>query len=338
MKKSLDDNTFNAKVDIVISPDNIKHYSQKRNDYTELAITAIKQKANVIKYISPLYKDYSILCDEAINQDYETFLLIKDNVSNYKQLGIKSIMKNPFLVYNLPKEIKHYYFFWKLAISICYRVLSCINKERKELFSLIENAILQEPLAIFHVDSRISIYSKLCDMAYSKNKETIKYMDINCVDKYLVFEIINNEPEKVKYLDRTKDYYKEAWIYALSLNGKLIKNINYLSTEDDLDYLFELINIARKTAPEIIDYPIVLNALCLENRKRKEKLLSTPSILGNNKYKILKEIDDEYELLTIEYKETLITKMIEKIPINSNSTPDCPIKVKKFKQKNNNVV
>ena len=93
MKERSDNNTFNAKVDIVTAPDNIKHYSQKRNDYTELALTAIKQKANVIKYISPSYKDYSILCDEAINQDYETFLLIKDSVSNYKQLGIKAIMK-----------------------------------------------------------------------------------------------------------------------------------------------------------------------------------------------------------------------------------------------------
>ena len=107
MKERSDNNTFNAKVDIVTSPDNIKHYSQERNDYTELALIAIKQKANVIKYISPSYKDYSILCDEAINQDCKTFLLIKDSVSNYKQLGIKAIMKYPFLVTNLAKEMKN---------------------------------------------------------------------------------------------------------------------------------------------------------------------------------------------------------------------------------------
>ena len=333
MKKRSDNNTFNAKVDIVTSPDNIKHYPQERNDYTELALTAIKQKANVIKYISPSYKDYSILCDEAINQDYETFLLIKDSVSNYKQLGIKAIVKYPFLVSELTKQTKYYYFFWELAISTCYRVLWCIDEEKKELFPLIEKAIQQEPLAIFHVDSRISIYSKLCNIAYSQNKESIKYMNINCVDKYLAFEIINNEPEKVKYLNRSKDYYKEAWKLALSLNGELIKNIIFLSTEDDLDYLFELINIAEKNVPKIVDYSIVFKALCLENRKMKERLLSTPNIIGNNIYKILKEIDDEYELLSKEYKEALIAEMKEKPSINSNSIPDCPVKVKTVKQK-----
>lgn len=333
MKEKSDNNTFNAKVDIVTSPDNIKHYSQERNDYTELALTAIKQKANVIKYILPSYKDYSILCDEAINQDYETFLLIKDSVSNYKQLGIKAVVKDFFLVTRLAKEIKDYYFFWELAVSICYRILWCIDEDKKELFPLIERVIQQEPLAIFHIDSRISIYSKLCNIAYSKNKESIKYMDINCVDKYLVFEIINNEPEKVKYLDTSKDYYKEAWKLALSLNGQLIKNINYSSTEDDFDYLFELINIAEKSAPEIVDYPIVLNTLCLENRKRKKRLISTPNIIGNNIYKLLKEIDDEYELLSKEYKEALIAEIKEKPSINSNPIPDCPVKVKTVKQK-----
>ena len=333
MKERSDNNTFNAKVDIVTSPDNIKHYSQERNDYTELALIAIKQKANVIKYISPSYIDYSILCDEAINQDYETFLLIKDSVSNYKQLGIKAIMQYPFLVTNLAKERNDYYFFWELAISICYKVLCCIDEDKKELFPLIEKAIQQEPLAIYHVDSRISIYSKLCNIAYRKNKESIKYMDINCVDKYLVFEIINNEPEKVKYLDRSKDYYKEAWKLALSLNGQLIKYIDYSSTEDDLSYLYELINIAEKSAPEIVDYPIVLNALRLENRKMKERLISTPNILGNNIYKLLKEIDDEYELLSKEYKEALIAEMKEKPSINSNPISDCPIKMKTVKQK-----
>ena len=334
MKGRSDNNTFNAKVDIVTSPDNIKHYSQERNDYTELALIAIKQKENVIKYISPSYKDYSILCDEAINQDCKTFLLIKDSVSNYKQLGIKAIMKYPFLVSDLAKEIKDYYFFWELAVSICYKVLCRIDEDKKELFPLIEKAIHQEPLAIFHVDSKISIYSKLCNIAYSKNKESIKYMDINYVDKNLVFEIINNEPEKVKYLDRSKDYYKEAWKLALGLNGQLIKYIDYSSTEDDLSYLFELINIAEKSAPEIVDYSIVLNALRLENRKRKERLISTPNILGNNIYKLLKEIDDEYELLSKEYKEVLIAEMKEKPSINSNPIPDCPIKMKTVKQRN----
>ena len=106
MKKRTYSDTFNAKVDIVVSPDNIKNYSQERNDYTELALTAIKQKASVIKYISPSYKDYPILCDEAINQDFKTILLIEDSVSNYKQLGIKAIIKYPFLMSLLLSKYK----------------------------------------------------------------------------------------------------------------------------------------------------------------------------------------------------------------------------------------
>ncbi len=332
MKEKSINNTFNAKVDIVTSPDNIKHYSQGRNDYTELALTAIKQKANVIKYISSSYKDYSILCDEAVNQDCKTFLLIKDCVSNYKQLGIKAIVKFPFLVINLAKGIKNYYFFWELAVSMCYRVLQYIDESKQELFPLIEKAIKQEPLAIFYVDSRISIYSKLCNIAYSKNKESIKYMDINCVDKNLVYEIINNEPEKVKYLDTSKDYYKEIWKHALSLNGQLINCIDYSSIEDNLDYLFELINIAKNSNPEIEDYPIVLNALCLVNRKKKERLISTSNLSENNIHRLLKELDDEYELLSKKCIEALIEKMKEKTPINSDHILNCPVKLKTAKQ------
>ena len=328
MKKRINNNTFNAKVDIVTSPDNIKFYSQDRNDYTELALTAIKQKANVIKYISPLYKDYSILCEEVINQDCDTFLLISDNVSNYKQLGIKAIMKYPFLVSSLSKETKHYYFFWELAVSICYRVLGCIHENKKELFPLIEKVIFQEPLAIFHVNSSISIYSNLCDIAYSKNKESIKYMNINCVNKNLAFEIINEEPEKVRYLDSSKDFYQDACKLALSLNGQLIKNIYCQLTKDNLDYLLELINIAEKNAPEIVDYPIVFKTLCLENRKRKEKLLSTPNVLGNNIYKLLEAIDEEYKSLSEEYKDALLKEIKKEVYTSSDSISDCPIKVK----------
>ena len=336
MNKKLDNNTFNALVDIATFPNNIKCYSQERKDYTKLALAAIKQKANIIQYISPSYKDYSILCEEAINQDYKTFLLIKDSVSNYKQLGIKAIMKNPFLVSSLAKEKKYYYFFWEIAISTCYRVIRCIDEEKKELFTLIKKTIQQEPLAIFYVDSKISIYSKLCNIAYSKNKEAIKYMDINYVGKYLVFKIINNEPEKIKYLDRNKEYYKDAWKLALSLNGYLINNFNYSSTEDNLAYLFELINIAEKNTKEIEDYPIVINTLCLENRRKKERLLSNPNILGNNLYKLLKEIDDEYEILLKDYKKSLTIGIKETPSIISNHIPNCPIKVKKVKQKLHN--
>ena len=150
MKKEKNNNTFNAKVDIVTFPDNIQYYSQERNDYTDLALTAIKQKANVIKDISPSYKDYDILCEESINQQYGTFLLINDNVHNYKQLGEKAIMKYPFLVSVLAKTTKHYYYFWELAISTCcYKVLMSIDENKEELFPLVEKVIHQEPLAIF---------------------------------------------------------------------------------------------------------------------------------------------------------------------------------------------
>ena len=329
MKKDSNNTVFNAKVDIVTSPDNIRFYSSKRDEYTELALTAIKQKASVIKYISPSYKDYSILCEEAINQDYKTFLLINDGTSNYKQLGIKAIIKNPFIVLDLNKEMKYYNFFWELAIAVCYKVLWHIGEDKKELFPLIEKAIQQEPLAISYVDSRISIYNELCNMAYSKNKETIKRMDINFVDEYLVFEILKKEPEKIKDLDNSKDYYKEAWKLVLSIDGKLIKHY-YPYTEDNeeenLDALFELIDIAKKNAPEIVNYPIALNALCLRNRQKKEKLLSTLNISENNINKLLKEIDDEYKLLSKKCSEAIWAEIREKKPILFDPIPDCKVK------------
>lgn len=324
MKKISDEDTYNAKVDIVTYPNNIKNYSEEREDYTELALTAIKQKADVIQYISPSYKDYSILCEEAINQNFRTFLLIKDSASNYKKLGKNVIKNHPFLVEFLSKKAKYYSFFWKLAISRDDRVLWYIHESKKELFPLIEKKIQQNPLAISFVDRGISIYSKLCNIAYNKNKESITCMNINCVDKNLVFEIIHKEPKKIKYLDRNKDYYKEAQKFALSLNGQLIKSIHSLSIEDNLDYFFELIDIAVKNSPEIVDYPIVIKVLCLENRRRKMKLLNTPNILGNGLYNLLNEIDEEYKLLSEEYSKALL-KEIEKNNIHSNPTSDCSI-------------
>lgn len=47
----------------------------------------------------------------------------------------------------------------------------------------------------------------------------------------------------------------------------------------------------------------------------------------------MKETDDEYELLSKEYKEALIAEMKEKLSINSNPIPDCPIKVKQLNKK-----
>ena len=289
--KKVEISTFDAKVDIVINPKNIRNYSLERNDYTELALAAIKQRANVIKYISPSYKDYFILCEEAINQDYETFLLIKDSVNNYKQLGIKTITKHPFLVLGLVKENKYYHFFWELAVSISYDVLKGIREE--ELFPLIEKTIQQEPLAIFHVDSRISIYNKLCNIAYSKNKETIKYMEITYVDNYLVFEIIKNEPEKIRYLDRSKDYYIEAWEMALKIDVTLIKYFDYLLTEN-LAVFNKYLFIALESNSEIADDKSIINYFRIYNRKLKESLEN----LKNFDDKLLIGLDLEYKMLT----------------------------------------
>ena len=49
--KFLNRSTFDAKVDIVISPDNIKYYSLEREDFTELAFVAIKNKPSTIRLI-----------------------------------------------------------------------------------------------------------------------------------------------------------------------------------------------------------------------------------------------------------------------------------------------
>ena len=328
MNKKTNNDTFQAKVDIVAKPDSIKNYSIERNDYTELAILAIKQKANVIKYILPSYKDYSILCEEAIRQNVDTFLLINDSVSNYRELGIRSIIKNPFVAVGLNKDSKYYLFFWDLAIYICYKVLMKIDEDKKELFPLIEKAIRQEPLAIFFVNSRIAIYNELCNIANSINKESIKYMDINIVDRELVFDILNTEPEKIKCLDSSKEYYEDACKIALSLNGKLMRNILSSNGDVSIDSFFELVSIAEKNAPEIVDYPNVLNAMCIENRKRKEKILDTPNILGNNLYQLLEELDSEYELLSKELIRSINLEMNNLKNIQTTCFLDCPIKVK----------
>ena len=58
--------TFYAKVDIVEDTENIKYYSYDREDYTELALTALENNLESIRYISPLCKDYPMLCEKAV--------------------------------------------------------------------------------------------------------------------------------------------------------------------------------------------------------------------------------------------------------------------------------
>ncbi len=308
INNKLNNDSFEAKVDIVIDPDHIKNYSIDRKDYTELAMIAIKNDVSVIEYISPTCKDYALLCEEAVNQNVWSFSLINDSVSNYRDLGIKAITKNPVIVNELSKESNHYLFFWELAISINNKVLNDIDEEKTELFPIIVKELQQDPSAIYYINSNIPIYNELCNLAYSINNESTKYMDINHIDKELVFKIISKEPERIENLDPRKEYYKEACKTALRLDGKLINNIWLYDMKDDIDSIFELINIAEKTDPDIADYSNVLYAMSLENRQRKENLLSNPNILilGNNLFELLEEIDEEYKLLRKEYKKSII--------------------------------
>ena len=190
-------------------------------------------------------------------------------------------------------------------------------------------AIEQEPLAIFFVDSNISIYNELCELAFSKNKSSVRYMNINRVSTALVFEILKDEPERFKYLNRNKGCYNEACKMVLSLNGSLIKYVYYPNLDDNLDQYFELITIAEKSNPEIADSSDVLYALCLYNRKRKQELLNTSNILGNNIFKLLDDLDDEYELLLAKYVKALekpITSLRDDDRSVFKSSQDCPIK------------
>ena len=46
-KKKAENNTFQAKVDIVTDPNHIRNYSSERKDYTELALVAINNKPKI---------------------------------------------------------------------------------------------------------------------------------------------------------------------------------------------------------------------------------------------------------------------------------------------------
>ena len=102
-------NTYDALIDIVSYPENIKYYSCDREDYNELVLNALNNNAETIKYVSPLCKDYPYFCEYAVNQSIHSFLLIDDSVSNYKNLGIKVIIDNPYMVASLRKKSKYYY-------------------------------------------------------------------------------------------------------------------------------------------------------------------------------------------------------------------------------------
>ena len=294
--KVLNKSTFDAKVDIVISPDNIKYYSLEREDFTELAFVAIKNKPSTIRLIPFDYKDYAFLCEEAIKQDISVFLYINFKVSNYKELGTIAISKIPYMVQYVPKDSKYYYYFWELAISCSNKSLRFIDNKREELFPLVIETIQKDALSIFYVDSNISIYSKLCKIA-SNNKKSLEYMDINKVDKELVFEILKMNPYRIRYLDSDKEYYLEACKLVLAIDENSINYINSLFLHNNLEFFINILENVKEKNPNLINNFTVINLLCINNRKTKEKLQKLYDNIGYSSSRLY-YLDLEYEELT----------------------------------------
>ena len=85
----------------------------------------------------------------------------------------------------------------------------------------------------------------------------------------------------------------------------------------------------KKRLREAYDYIKAEGVNSLEEfKKRKEKLLSTPNILGNNLYILLEEIDKEHEMLSKQYIETLSKETYNSKPVQSDFITHCPIKTK----------
>lgn len=322
-------NTYDAIVDIVSYTENIQYYSYKREDYKELVLNALVNNSSSIKYVSPLSNDYAFFCEEAVKQDYQNFLLINDSVTNYKELGIKAILVNPFVVCDLPKSSKYYYFFWKLAVFNCFSVLMSIKEDNKELFSLIAIALDKEPKAILYVDYELSIYNNLCKFAYSKDAESVDYMDINYVDKKLALEIIKRDPKKIDSLNIDSPYYNEAWRLAVSLNSELINTVCFHNMEQRLDFFLELINSIKLENPGIMKSYNVLKALYFKNKRDKEKVINSCDSPDEEFFKLLGDLDNDGKLL---YKKLLEARESFYKSSKSNSyiysEHECPIRVK----------
>ncbi len=293
--KVVNRSTFDAKVDIVTSPNNIKNYSIERDDFTELALVAIKNKPSTIKFIPFDYKDYPLLCEEAIKQDISVFSCIDYRVSNYKKLGMIAISKKPYMVQYVPKDSKYYYYFWELAISCSNKSLRFIDNKREELFPMVIKTIQKDALSISYVDSNISIYSKLCKIA-SNNKKSLEYMDINKVDKELVFEMLKMKPYRIRYLDSDKEYYLEACKFVLDIDGSLINYIDLLFLHNNLELFINILEKLKETDPNIINNSKVIYLMCINNRKAKEKLQNLYDNIGYSSSR-LHYLDLEYEEL-----------------------------------------
>lgn len=293
--KVVNRSTFDAKVDIVTSPDNIKNYSIERDDFTELALVAIKNKPSTIKFIPFDYRDYPLLCEEAIKQDISVFSCIDYRVSNYKKLGMIAISKHYYLVQYVPKDSNYYYYFWELAISCSNKVLQLISNKREELFPLVIESIQIDALSIFYVDSSISIYNELCRLA-SSNKESFRYIDINKVDKELVFEMLKMNPNRIEYLDSNKNYYLEACKFVLEIDGNLIDHISLIFLYNNLDFFINILEKLKEKDPDIINKSRVLYLMCINNRKTKNKLQELYDKIGYSSSRLY-YLDLEYEEL-----------------------------------------
>ena len=331
-KKKAENNTFQAKVDIVTDPNHIRNYSSERKDYTELALVAINNKPKIIKFISSNYKDYAYLCEEAIKEDVNVFPFISDTINNYKNIGTKAIVKNPYLVSYVKKSSDYYLFFWKLAISICYKILQLIDEDRKELYPLIEESIKQEPKAILFVNNELPIYGDLCRIAHTINQDSASYMDINKVDKEILLSSLRKNPDNIRYLDHESEFYLDGWKTALQIDGSLIRYLDWDFIDKKKEEYFELLSLAAESNHEVADYPSVINSFRIYNRKLKASLEKSKNYLGNNLYKLLRDLDIEYDKLTkdliaAEQKEI---NQFKSQYIGANVTySDCPIILKK---------
>ena len=321
-------NTYDALIDIVSYPENIKYYSCDREDYNELVLNALNNNAETIKYVSPLCKDYPYFCEYAVNQSIHSFLLIDDSVSNYKNLGIKVIIDNPYMVASLRKKSKYYYFFWKFASMICYKVLHYIDEDDKELFPLLAQVLDVEPKAILYINSNLPIYNNLCKFAYSKNPESVIFMDINRVERKLVLEIIKRNPQEIKFLDRKVSYYKEACKLAVGLDAKMFDYVDIGrcdADEDELNFAFELIDIAKKDYPDIMEHSNGIYALFQKNKLNKEKIISSCNEINDELFKQIDAIEQENEILAKQFFTVARSEIKSAKPASCLSN-ECPIR------------
>lgn len=301
--------TFYAKVDIVEDTENIKYYSYDREDYTELALAALENNLESIRYISPLCKDYSMLCEKAVKGRSNNFLYIDESVSNYKELGIKAISENPRVVLGIDLNNRYYVFFWKWAISQCYSILGEIDKKRERLYPVIAKALDEEPNAIYYVNSDIIVYNNLCRFAYSKDNESVIYMDINKVDKKYVMEIIKRQPDRIKNLDNSKYFYDDAVKLAVSLNSNLITQIESCYLEDNIELASELINIVKNNNLKPLEETLKLYISYIEIIQKQKIILNSNDITDEEKAKQLKVLENELKELEKQYIEKTYSEM-----------------------------